>query len=141
MEFPEDEKSHETLAKLRSLPLRKDQLLLNRAIGLPDEALGPTLLAIISWFTKNLVVLETDFRSYDIIDRCHRDAAFAKFYANFLGNVGTGVGEFFIRERETRDWAWRLKMPRQKRSLGRDRGVFRDASLIIIASEDTTTRT
>ena len=107
-----DELTFTTLEKLISLPLRPDQLLLNRAIGigLPDSVQGPTLSAVIRWLTRNLVILNPDHRESDILDRLDDDDNFCTFAGRFLEGVGTGVGKLKLEktERDASDYERRL---------------------------------
>ena len=95
-----------TLKALISLPLRLDQLFLSRACGLPEEVQGIILGAVIRWLTKELVILNASHRSFDILDRLHRNPEFLRFSGEFLRNVGTGVGELKLEEdeRDAEDW-------------------------------------
>lgn len=104
--FPDDAVSFKTLDKLASLQLRADQLLLNRAIELPEQAQGSTLGAVIRWLAHDLIVLPVNHRTCDIIDRLKADSSFTDFCSRFLNKVGTGVGELYVdeNEREGRDY-------------------------------------
>lgn len=100
-----DRNSVDTLTALASLPLRKDQLLLNRASALPETALGTSLGSIINWFSNSLVVLPANSRSPDLFKRLYEDIRFRKFCARFLDNIGTGVGnlDFVVTSREANE--------------------------------------
>lgn len=92
--------AHEILHKVTSLPLRSDQLLLNRVLSLPEEVQGKSLRAVIKWLTHDLVVLRPDHRALDILDRIARDPEFKTFATLFMQSVGTGIGGFEIQEAE-----------------------------------------
>ena len=91
-----DDNACKTLNILKSLPLRRDQLLLNRACALPKEAQGKMLARIIDWFTDDLIVLRPNHRTCDIIERLSDNETFRNFCAQFLSNAGTGVGDLEV---------------------------------------------
>lgn len=105
-QFQDDEQTLYTLDVISKLPLREEQLFLNRALSLPEQAQGPTLSAITRWFSTTLVVLTNTSRPSDLFERLHRDKTFRAFCSSFLKNVGTGVGglEFSLKERESSEW-------------------------------------
>jgi hypothetical protein len=90
------------LLALVSIPLREDQLLLNRIVGIPETVQGQTLGAIVRWLTKDLVILKADHRATDLLDRLYGDSDFFEFASGFLKNAGTGVGglQFYEVERD-----------------------------------------
>lgn len=100
--FFNDAKMQHTLSVLSQLPVRATQLFLSRAISLPEESLGPTLRGIIEWLTEDLIILEAEARSCDMIERLYSDASFKKFAESFLCTVDTGVCELSFRE-QTRE--------------------------------------
>lgn len=100
--FPNDESLLDTLWVLAKLPLRTDQLLMNRAISLPESAQGRTLRAVIRWLTQDLLILRPDHRTHDILDRLDQDSGFLAFASQFLQRVGTGVAGLSI-EKDERD--------------------------------------
>jgi hypothetical protein len=90
----DDDRTFKTLNSLKELPLRPEQLCLNRALGVPENAQGKTLRSILKWFTSTLLVLDADARSADlnpIFDRLSEER-FKHFCSRFLNFVGTGVG-------------------------------------------------
>ncbi len=94
-QFPDDDTTFKTLDSLKRLPLRVEQLCLNRALSLPEKAQGQTLSSVIKWFTSALVVLDAESRTYDsnqLFDRLSEDHRFKSFCSRFLNFVGTGVG-------------------------------------------------
>jgi AAA15 family ATPase/GTPase len=95
-----------TLRAITQLPLRGEQLLLNRVASLPEGAQGPTLRAVIKWFNSTLITFSAQSRQSDLFDRLHSDRNFRTFCATFLNHAGTGVGglQFSLREREGAEW-------------------------------------
>ena len=89
--FPEDQEVVSRVNALASLPLKPDQLFLNRAISIPDEAQSQTLRAVIRWLTRELQILLPDHRSTDILDRIANDRDFRLLTEKFLNSVGTGI--------------------------------------------------
>jgi len=96
--FADDAEMQRTLSVLSQLPIRPTQLFLSRANSLPEESLGATLLGVIEWLTKDLIILEADARSCDMLERLYSDADFKKFAESFLGNVDTGICELTFQE-------------------------------------------
>jgi hypothetical protein len=104
--FSDDPILFNTLEVLSKLPVRKNQLFLNRASALPDVAQGQTLGKVVRWLTEDLLILEAEHRACDILDRLDRDGRFRSFSSEFLASVGTGVGSlaFEKNEREASEW-------------------------------------
>jgi hypothetical protein len=104
--LPNDPLTFQTLAVLIKIPLKKRQLLLNRAASLPVSSQGSFLSSIIKWLTEDLVILGTDSRSGDILDRIESDDRFRKFSGMFLNSVGTGISDLRVIEtkRAATDW-------------------------------------
>ena len=98
--FPEDKKLGEILTALEFLPLRSTQLFLNRVTTLPSEALGRTLKAIVGWLTDQLLILQPDHRSADLLDQLYEDVEFRRLAEHFLEAVGTGVGGLAFETKE-----------------------------------------
>lgn len=98
--FPTDKISLKTLRILTNLPLRSDQLLLNRIQDLPLESQGQTILSIINWLTQNLVVLRPDYRMNNINDILAGNEKLKCLAEGFLNRVGTGVGGLTFHEIE-----------------------------------------
>lgn len=89
--FADDQEMYRTLTVMGELPIRPSQLFLSRAISLPEKILGPTLRGVIRWLTEDLVILEADPRSCDMLDRLYEDRRFKEFAERFLCNVDTGI--------------------------------------------------
>jgi len=104
--FGSDVVMRNTLDILSQIPLRPDQLFLKRVLSLPDAAQGKTMLSIIRWFTKTLLVLPVESRWSGLFDRLQNDERFTDFCSRFLSNVGTGVGRLNLltQEREGQEW-------------------------------------
>lgn len=98
--FEDDKVMFETLDKLISIPLKRNQLLLGRVNSVPESSQGTVLASIIRWLTKDLLILSADYRTCDILDRLESDSAFRTFCSTFLSNVGTGIGQLSISESE-----------------------------------------
>jgi uncharacterized protein len=103
--FPEDSLLNHTLSVLSQLPIRPNQLFLSRANSLPEESLGNTLRGIIEWLTEDLIILEAEVRSCDMLERLYSDEPFKKFAQSFLCSVDTGICElaFHQQSRDCRD--------------------------------------
>lgn len=104
--FPDDTTLPETLEKLKSLPLNKSQLFLNRARGIPEKSQGKVLGRIIRWLTRDLVIYGASPRTLDILDRLQDDDSFRRFSELFLRIMGTGVTDLSVDrgERPATDW-------------------------------------
>lgn len=100
--FPDEEAMGHTLSILSQLPIRPTQLFLSRAHSLPEEVLGTTLRGVIEWLTEDLIILEADARSCDMLERLYSDNAFKRFAESFLCNVDTGICELKFHE-QSRD--------------------------------------
>lgn len=98
--FSSDPKMRETLEVLTSLPLRPDQLFLNRARSLPELAQGPTLSRVIQWLTHDLTILSPEHRTRDLLGHLASDSNFKEFAASFLDRIGTGINTLEIDESE-----------------------------------------
>lgn len=111
-----DPQSAHTFNILCGLPLRKDQLFLNRAIGLPTSAQGETLSSIIEWFASELTVLPAGSQTDRLLEKIQSDKTFKEFSAEFLRSVGTGVGDLAIDEdvRDANSWEKHLLESRGK---------------------------
>ena len=107
--FPQEKPAFETLQVLGRIGLTKRQLFLNRIGSIPVPAQGTVMSGIIRWLTKDLVILSTDSRSRDILDRLQSDDLFRQFSQRFLSSVGTGVSDLFVieGERAASDWEQR----------------------------------
>jgi len=97
--FANDEAMLKTLTALSQLPIRPTQLFLSRAISLPEGSLGTTLRGIILWLTEDLIILEADTRSCDMLDRLYNDEVFKNFAEKFLCSVDTGICELSFHEK------------------------------------------
>jgi AAA15 family ATPase/GTPase len=122
-QFQSDTQTFNILDALKVVPLRHDQLFLNRALSIPEDMQGATLRSILKWFTTDLIILPANSRSSDIIARLHDDSQFKVFCSHFLNNVGTGVGglDLVLTEREMTEWERRNFTESSKfRSIGYD---------------------
>ena len=100
--FADDVEMQHTLSVLSQLPIRPTQLFLSRANSLPVESLGKTLREVIEWLTEDLIILEAEARSCDMLERLYSDEPFKKFAESFLCNVDTGICELRFHE-QSRD--------------------------------------
>lgn len=98
--FPEDEMMFKSLKVMERLPLKSNQLFLNRAGSVPGDALGATLQSIIRWFNDELLVLRPEHRSCEILERLYTDEDFREFCSTFLRSADTGIGRLEVREIE-----------------------------------------
>lgn len=89
--FTDDEQIAATLNVLQQLPVRPNQLFLNRVASLPTEVQGKTLRAILAWLTEELQIVEPDHRSCDLLERLDCETAFRDFTTKFLDRIGTGI--------------------------------------------------
>jgi len=96
--FADDPTLFKTLGVLAQLPLTGNQLFLSRLRSVPPESQGPTLISVVSWLTKDLVILRAQHRTNETLDRLHRDPAFRYFSSHFLKCVGTGIGDLDFAE-------------------------------------------
>lgn len=103
--FADDAEMQHILSVLSQLPIRPTQLFLSRASSLPEESLGATLCGVIEWLKEDLIILEAEARSCDMLERLYSDASFKKFVESFLCNVDTGICElkFHEQSRDRRD--------------------------------------
>lgn len=101
------------LRQLARIPLRKNQLLLNRIGTLPRSAQGRILGGIFQWLTDDLVVVEAGHSSHAVLQRLSSDTEFRKFSGKFLSQLDTGIGDLNIQERERECSDWELEyLPR-----------------------------
>jgi hypothetical protein len=101
-----DPKMFSALEALRGLPLKPNQLLINRATTVPADFQGTTLAGIIRWLTQDLVILTVDHRQRDLLTRIESDEYFRSFCKTFLSDVGTGVADLqlSVSDRPAHDW-------------------------------------
>ncbi len=66
--FADDAEMQHTLSVLSQLPIRPTQLFLSRANSLPEEQLRTTLRGVIEWLTEDLIILEAEARSCDMLE-------------------------------------------------------------------------
>jgi len=89
--FTDDQQITTTLSVLQQLPIKSNQLFLNRIASLPSEAQGQTLSAILNWLTEELEIIEPDHRSCDLLERIDAEPGFRDFTTRFLDRIGTGI--------------------------------------------------
>lgn len=98
--FKDDQDGWDTLNVLSKIPVRKNQLFLNRVLDIPAESRGEILHYAIWWLTECLTVLNPDHRFLEILDKLHSETDFKSFAAQFMANVGTGIDGLEITETE-----------------------------------------
>ena len=89
--FPDDRPMAQTLEILQQLPIKPNQLFLNRIASLPSEVLGTTLRSVLRWLTEDLEIIEPDHRSCELLERLDMEGEFKEFATKFLDLVGTGI--------------------------------------------------
>jgi len=89
--FTDDQQIAATLNILQQLPIKPNQLFLNRVASLPSEVQGRTLGALLNWLTEELEIVEPDHRSCDLLERLDVDPAFRNFTTRFLDRIDTGI--------------------------------------------------
>lgn len=104
--FEEDKQLAATLDILKQLPLKSNQLFLNRVADLPVEAQSKTLHGVVRWLTEELEIIESDHRSCDLLERLDNEQRFRQFTTEFLDRIGTGILglRFEQSEHEVAEW-------------------------------------
>jgi hypothetical protein len=97
--FANDTKFLALLESLADTDLNDNQLFLNHAGKVRGSTLGPTMKAVIDWFTTSLVVVPIDSPPEHTFRRLARDPQLMTFAKGLLGGVGTGISELDVVER------------------------------------------
>ena len=79
------------LESIAGTDLKDSQLFLNRASEVRANKLGPTMQAIIEWFSHTLVVVPIDAAHEHTLRRLSKEPALVTFAEKLLKAVGTGV--------------------------------------------------
>lgn len=94
----ENRTSANALKALQTLGVRPNQLFLERIVDLDDENRGELLSSAAWWFTTCLTVITPESSFGPLLDYCAKDKGFGSFASEFLGSIGTGIGELFVDE-------------------------------------------
>jgi hypothetical protein len=79
------------LESIAATDVKDSQLFLNRASEVRANKLGPTMLAIIEWFSRSLVVVPIDGAHEHTLRRLSNDPTLVTFAERLLEGVGTGI--------------------------------------------------
>ncbi|MEP3481129.1 MAG: AAA family ATPase [Fuerstiella sp.] len=92
--------SADALKALELLGTRPNQLLLNKIVDLDDERRGTLLDRVVQWFAVRLTVIGPSSNFGPLLEHLDDDPDFKRFTAEFLANVGTGIGGIEIEQAE-----------------------------------------
>jgi len=86
-----DAQLFQTLTPLKQLPIKPNQLFLNRIGSLPDATQGKSLNSILRWLTDELEIIDHPHYACDLLERLDKESEFRDFTVKFLDRIDTGI--------------------------------------------------